>query len=195
MPKTEIEMSYSDKIELFKEETIKFNRKHNLISRKNTEKIIDEAIEEATALTKHLKQHKNILDIGTGSGLPGIPLAIFNENKNIYLSEKNNKKNYHLKKTIKLLEIENATTIGSANKNTKINKKVDCVVTKAFASTKKTIDITNSFLEKPFTLMLLKGKLKTINKEIAEANISKENYEIIKIENEKEKHILKIQNE
>mgnify|MGYP005745601575 CR=1 FL=1 len=195
MPKIEIEMSHSDKIELFKEETIKFNRKHNLISRKNTEKIIDEAIEEATALTKHLKQHKNILDIGTGSGLPGIPIAIFNENKNVYLSEKNNKKNYHLKKTIKLLEIENATTIGSANKNTKINKKVDCVVTKAFASTKKTIDIANGFLEKPFTLMLLKGKLKTINKEIAEANISKENYEIIKIENEKEKHILKIQNE
>jgi 16S rRNA (guanine527-N7)-methyltransferase len=177
-------MSHSDKIELFKEETIKFNKKHNLISRKNTEKIIDEAIEEATALTKHLKQYKNILDIGTGSGLPGIPLAIFNENKSVYLSEKNNKKNYHLKKTIKLLEIENATTIGSANKNTK-----------AFASTKKTIDVANSFLEKPFTLMLLKGKLKTINKEIAEANISKENYEIIKIENEKEKHILKIQNE
>jgi 16S rRNA (guanine(527)-N(7))-methyltransferase GidB len=195
LPKTEIEMSHSDKIELFKEETIKFNRKHNLISRKNTEKIIDEAIEEAITLTKHLKQHKNILDIGTGSGLPGIPLAILNENKNVYLSEKNNKKNYHLKKTIKLLEIENATTIGSANKNTKINKKVDCVVTKAFASTKKTIDVANSFLEKPFTLMLLKGKLKTINKEIAEANISKENYEIIKIENEKEKHILKIQNE
>ena len=188
-------MPHSDKIELFKEETIKFNRKHNLISSKNTEKIIDEAIEEATALTKHLKQHKNILDIGTGSGLPGIPLAILNENKNIYLSEKNNKKNYHLKKTIKLLKIENATIVGSANKNTKINKKIDCVVTKAFASTKKTIDIANNFLEKPFTLMLLKGKLKTIDKEIAEANIPKENYEIIKIKNEKEKHILKIQNE
>ena len=43
--------------------------------------------------------------------------------------------------------------------------------------------------------MLLKGKLETINNEIVEANISKENYEIIKIENEKEKHILKIQNE
>ena len=188
-------MSHSEKIELFKEATIKFNKNHNLISRKNTDKIIDEAIEEATALTKHLNQYKNILDIGTGSGLPGIPLAIFNENKNIYLSEKNNKKNYHLKKTIKLLEIENAPTIGTVNKNTKINKKVDCVVTKAFASTKKTIDIANSFLEKPFTLMLLKGKLETINKEIEDANISKENYEIIKIENKKEKHILKIQNE
>ena len=105
-------MSHTEKIELFKEATIKFNKNHNLISRKNTDKIIDEAIEEATALTKHLNQYKNILDIGTGSGLPGIPLAIFNENKNIYLSEKNNKKNYHLKKTIKLLEIENATTIG-----------------------------------------------------------------------------------
>ena len=190
-------MSHSGKIELFKKETIKFNKKHNLISKKNTEEIIDEGIAEAAALTKHIKQYKNILDIGTGSGLPGIPLAIFNENKNIYLSEKNNKKNYHLKKTIKTLEIKNATTVGSSNKNTKIKNKVDCVVTKAFASTKKTIDIANSFLEKPFTLMLLKGKLETINKEIAEANISKENYEIIKIENEneKEKHILKIQNE
>ena len=195
MQKIEIEMSHSGKIELFKEETIKFNKKHNLISKKNTEEIIDEGIAEAEALTKHIKQYKNILDIGTGSGLPGIPLAIFNENKNIYLSEKNNKKNYHLKKTIKTLEINNATTVGSSNKNTKIKNKVDCVVTKAFASTKKTIDIANSFLEKPFTLMLLKGKLETVNKEIAEANISKENYEIIKIENEKEKHILKIENE
>ena len=51
-------MPHSDKIELFKEETIKFNRKHNLISRKNTEKIIDEAIKEATALTKHLNNIK-----------------------------------------------------------------------------------------------------------------------------------------
>ena len=188
-------MSHNDKTDLFKEETIRFNKKHNLVSKKNTDKIIDEAIEEAATLTKHLKQYKNILDIGTGGGLPGIPLAIFNENKNIYLSEKNNKKNYHLKKIIKLLEIKNAKIVGGFNKNTKIGKKVDCVVTKAFASTKKTINLTNSFLEKPFTLMLLKGKLETINTEIVEANISKENYEIIKIENEKEKHILKIQNE
>ena len=94
-----------------------------------------------------------------------------------------------------MLKIKNATTVGPSNKNTKIYKKIDCVVSKAFASTKKTIEITNSFLEKPFTLMLLKGKLETINKEITEANITKENYEIIKIQNEKEKHILKIRNE
>ena len=188
-------MSSNNKIKLFKEATIKFNNKHNLISKKNTDKIIEEAIEEAIALTEHLKQNKNILDIGTGGGLPGIPLAIFNKDKNIYLSEKNNKKNYHLKKIVRTLGIKNATTIGPSNKKTKLNKKIDCVVSKAFASTKKTIEITNSFLEKPFTLMLLKGRLETINKEIIEANIIKENYEIIKIQNEKEKHILKIRNE
>ena len=55
----------NDKIKLFKEETIKFNTKHNLISKKNTDKIIEEAIEEAIALTKHLKHNKNIVDIGT----------------------------------------------------------------------------------------------------------------------------------
>ena len=55
--------------------------------------------------------------------------------------------------------------------------------------------MANSFLEKPFTLMLLKGRLETINKEIKEANIKKGNYEIIKIQSTKEKHILKIKNE
>ena len=165
-------MSHSGKIELFKKETIKFNKKHNLISKKNTEEIIDEGIAEAAALTKYIKQYKNILDIGTGSGLPGIPLAIFNENKNIYLSEKNNKKNYHLKKTIKTLEINNATTVGSSNKNTKIKNKVDCVVTKAFASTKKTLDIANSlniltesivFIDdNPFERNLVKNNIKDI---------------------------------
>ena len=94
-------MSHSDKIELFKEETIKFNRKHNLISRKNTEKIIDEAIEEATALTKNLKEHKNILDIGAGAGVPGIVLAIHLPETQITLAEKNQKKAYFLEKTIK----------------------------------------------------------------------------------------------
>ena len=42
-------MSHNDKIELFKIETIKFNKKHNLISKKNTDKIIDESIEYAAA--------------------------------------------------------------------------------------------------------------------------------------------------
>ena len=188
-------MSHDNKIELFKIETIKFNKKHNLISKKNIDKILEEAVEEAVALTKHLKTYNNILDIGTGSGLPGIPIAIGNKHKNIYLAEKNSKKIYHLKKIIRTLKIENATLVGPANKNTKIENKIDCVVTKAFASTKKTINIANSFLEKPFTLMLLKGKLETVNKEVAEANIKKENYEIIKIQNKKEKHILKIRNE
>ena len=96
-------MSPNDKIKLFKEATIKFNNKHNLISKKNTDKIIEEAIEEAIALTEHLKQNKNILDIGTGSGLPGIPLAILNEDKNIYLSEKNNKKNVYVKNLLNII--------------------------------------------------------------------------------------------
>ena len=85
-------MSHDNKIELFKTETIKFNKKHNLISKKNTNKILEEAVEEAAALTKHLKTYINILDIGTGSGLPGIPIAIGNKHKNIYLSEKAVKK-------------------------------------------------------------------------------------------------------
>ena len=66
--------------------------KSTLIPRPETEILID-------ALVNIFKgKNISILDIGTGSGLPGIPLAIFNENKNIYLSEKNNKKKLPPKK-------------------------------------------------------------------------------------------------
>ncbi len=85
-------MSHSDKTELFKKETIKFNKKHNLISKKNTEKIIDEAIEEAKALTKHLKQYKNILDIVQGVGSQAYRSQFLTKTKTYICLKKTTKK-------------------------------------------------------------------------------------------------------
>lgn len=61
----------------FAELLTKKNEEVNLISRKDTENIIENHIFISTFITEYLPQNANrFLDIGTGGGLPGIPLAI-----------------------------------------------------------------------------------------------------------------------
>ena len=59
-----------------------WNKTHNLISKKQAQKI-DDHIEDSLIISPFL--NKNIIDLGSGGGLPGIPLPIINSNKEYYL--------------------------------------------------------------------------------------------------------------
>ena len=61
----------------FAELLVKKNEAVNLVSRKDIENIIENHIFISSYITEFLPQNANrFLDIGTGGGLPGIPLAI-----------------------------------------------------------------------------------------------------------------------
>ena len=73
----------------YKTHLIAWNKTHNLISKKQAQKI-DDHIADSLIISPFL--NKNIVDLGSGGGLPGIPLAIINSNKEFYLIESNTKK-------------------------------------------------------------------------------------------------------
>ena len=75
-------LNFSDKklelIELFVEEVLNYNQKHNLISRSSEKDIWNRHVLDSAQLVKHIdhKKFNSLADLGTGGGFPGILLSI-----------------------------------------------------------------------------------------------------------------------
>ena len=169
-------MRDKQKIKKYKDLLLQENQKQNLISRKQ-ENNIDNHIKDCLSISSHLSS--NIMDLGTGGGLPGIPLAIEDPRKKIYLVEASQKKCSFLLHTKNLLGLENLHVINKRGEDLHLKDFAEDmdIVTRAFGTVEKTIKTTKKLLENPnnqLKLMKTEGVLK-------EEKIPK-GYEVKKIE-------------
>ena len=92
----------------FAELLVKKNEEVNLVSRKDTENIIENHIFISSFITEFLPSNTNrFLDIGTGGGLPGIPLAITTPLKRGVLVDSTGKKTDAVSEFIQKLKLGN----------------------------------------------------------------------------------------
>jgi len=68
---------------------VSWNHTHNLVS-KNQATNLEEHISDSLSISPFLGE--NVIDLGSGGGLPGMPLAITNPDKKFFLIESNTKK-------------------------------------------------------------------------------------------------------
>lgn len=81
----------------FAAELLKWNRIYNLTSIREPQKVAELHILDSVALVPHLPQGVSVLDVGTGGGFPGIPLAIGREDLRLVLVDRTEKKVTFLK--------------------------------------------------------------------------------------------------
>ncbi len=169
-------MRDKQKIKKYKDLLLQENQKQNLISRKQDNNI-DNHIKDCLSVSSHLSS--NIMDLGTGGGLPGIPLAIEDPRKKIYLVEASQKKCSFLLHTKNLLGLENLHVINKRGEDLHLKDFAEDmdIVTRAFGTAEKTIKTTKKLLENPNNQL----KLMKTEEALKEEKIPK-GYEVKKIE-------------
>ncbi len=168
--------------ELYKE----WNDKLNLISRKDLPNLYINHILHSLSIAKviNFKPDTRIIDVGTGGGFPGIPLAIMFPKVNFCLIDSIGKKINAVKEISNALELKNLETKNIRSEDFHPKEKFDFIISRAVASvdtfyrwTKHLIS-KNSFNDLPNGVLYLKG-----DNFKEEMNERKYNYKVFPIKN------------
>lgn len=170
---------------------IDYNKNVNITGAKTTEDFFNDHIADCLLALDIFANYDNIIDIGSGSGLPSIPLAIVFNDKKFTLCESKNKKADFLRLAKDKLKLNNIEV--KCINAYEIKEKYDTITSRAFSDISTLLKIFNKLRTKKSKLILYKGKIEKIEEELKEANIQKNKYdiEIKKLKSkDKERHIV-----
>lgn len=110
----------------------KWNKAYNLTSVRDPNEMLIKHIMDSLVISPYL-QGENFIDVGTGPGLPGIPLAIINPDKQFDLVDSLGKRVRFLKQVKFELGISNIQPIQTRIEDY-VSKQFDGIISRAFAS-------------------------------------------------------------
>jgi 16S rRNA (guanine527-N7)-methyltransferase len=114
---------------------------------------------DSIVVSPHLEGQR-FIDVGTGPGLPGIPLAIMNPDKQFYLLDSLGKRIRFIKQVLHELKITNVTTVQSRVEAFVPEEGFDGVLSRAFASIQDMLEWCHHLpKENSGRFLALKGQL------------------------------------
>jgi 16S rRNA (guanine527-N7)-methyltransferase len=129
----------------------KWNRTYNLTSIRDRQEILLRHVVESLAVLP-LLQGSNRLDVGTGAGIPGIPLAIADRELRYTLVDSNGKKTRFLAEVKRQLGLTNIQIETVRIESWQPKTVYDAVLTRAFADVKTTLTRISHVLSKEGSL-------------------------------------------
>jgi len=134
----------------------KWNRVYNLTAIREPEKMVSHHLLDSLAVAPHLHA-KRLLDVGSGAGLPGIPLALANAHMHVTLLDSNHKKTAFLNQTVIELKLKNAEVCGERVESWKTQNKFDVIISRAFSDMGEFVRMTQHLLAPGGLLVAMKG--------------------------------------
>lgn len=136
----------------------KWNRVYNLTSIAAPEDRVRLHLLDSLALLPHL-QGERVLDVGTGAGLPGIPLAIYAPTRHFTLLDSNSKKTRFVQQAVIELGLQNVRVVHSRIERFRDEEGYDVVLARAYASLGDIVRQTGGLLRPGGVILAQKGKL------------------------------------
>ena len=134
----------------------KWNKAYNLTSVRDPQEMLVKHILDSLVVSPYL-QGDRFIDVGTGPGLPGLPLAIINPDKQFVLLDSLGKRVSFIRNAVLKLRLTNVTPVLSRVEEYQPVEKFDGVLSRAFASLKDMTEWCHHLLSSDGLFYALKG--------------------------------------
>ena len=134
----------------------KWNKAYNLTSVRDPQEMLVKHILDSIVVSPYL-QGDLFIDVGTGPGLPGLPLAIINPTKQFVLLDSLGKRISFIRNAVRELGLTNVEPVLSRVEEYQSEQKFDGVLSRAFASLKDMTDWCHHLPKQDGYFYALKG--------------------------------------
>ena len=133
---------------------LRWNRVHNLTGVRGAAELVDRHLVESLALRPHLRGTR-IADVGSGGGLPGLPLAITEPGRQFTLIESRAKRVHFLRHAAAELALANVEVAHGRAEHLRVERPFDTVLARAVAPPAELLDICRPLMATGSFLLLL----------------------------------------
>lgn len=159
-----------DSLLCFLEMLLQWNERFNLTAVREPIHMVSRHVLDSLSILPYL-HGKTVLDVGTGAGLPGIPLSIADSARQYYLLDSNQKKQVFVTQVVRRLALANAFPLHTSVERYQPAEKFSTIVTRAFAPISRMIALTQHLLAPQGRFLAMIGKTTADRLEVPEGCI------------------------
>lgn len=138
---------------------MKWNKAYNLTAVRDPNEMIERHLLDSLSVLKYFKDESPILDVGTGAGLPGIPLAIALPETQVTLLDCNSKKTRFLVQVVAELSLKNVQVTHERVERLSPITPFKVITSRAFASLEDMVNGCEHLLAKEGRFLAMKGRV------------------------------------
>lgn len=153
----EIDGVLIDRLAAYLGELARWNRTYNLTAVRDIDDMISRHVADSLSIRAFLHGER-IIDIGSGAGLPGVPLALAEPGKTFVLLDSNAKKTRFLTHVTALLGMQNTDVVRSRVEDYAPAAGFDTVTCRAFATLTDICELAGHLLADGGRILAMKGR-------------------------------------
>lgn len=141
----------------------KWNQTYNLTSIRNPEEMVTLHLLDSLVMLPFFREQgiERVLDVGTGGGIPGIPLAICLPHIDFVLMDARGKKIRFIQTAIAQLGLKNVSAIHARVEDYQLEnqQRFDRIISRAFASLQDMLQLSRHLCHKNGKFLAMKGQI------------------------------------